>query len=126
MEKIIAGVKVVETNWGIANRFSDCIEINKHLKDYPKLYKPILAHELGHETTDFTLDDLKYDLVSSNKVSQWGVLKFMFHHPKAILQFFPIYWTKKRGFVYDINLSIFYLFVLSILGITIFLGVKFI
>jgi len=35
---------IVEVDYGIANRFNDRIEINKNLKDYPKLRKAILLH----------------------------------------------------------------------------------
>ena len=121
-------VEIIETNWGIANYYpkSQQIEINKHLKDYRKLYLPILRHELGHDDTLFSWKELKYDIISDNKVSQWELIKFIIHHPKALTQFLPVSYSRTRGFVYDVNLLLLYLFLGTIIGLTVFLSLKYI
>ena len=98
---------IKEVKWGIANRFDDgTIEINHHLKCYPRLYNPILRHEIGHDDSVFSWNDLKHDLVPDNKLNQWELIKFMMHHPKSLTQLLPIYYSKERGFNLDINMSI--------------------
>ena len=101
--------KIIEVDWGIANRFQDgTIEINKHLRAYPKLYFPIIIHELEHSNQSFSLYDLKHDINSEHKVNQIQLLKFMFKHPKSFTQILPFYYTPRRKFVFDINLCIIY------------------
>ena len=103
-------MEIIEVSHGIANRFADgTIEVNKYLKAYPKLYYPIIKHELEHTgEVGFTLKDLKHDFNANQKVNQIQLMKFMFKHPKSLTQFLPIYYTKKRKFVIDINLCIVY------------------
>ncbi len=109
-------IPIVEVNHGVMNRFQDCIEVHKDLHKYPKLYHPIMKHELGHgEQAGFTLEDLKHDLNSESKVDRVQLLKFMFKHPKSLTQLLPFYYTKRRKFVIDINLTITYS-VLLLLG----------
>ncbi len=103
-------MKIIEVNHGIANRFTDgTIEVNKHLRAYPKLYYPIIKHELEHtDSSGFTLKDLRHDINANQEVNQIQLMKFMFKHPKSFTQFLPIYYTKKRKFVVDINLCLIY------------------
>ena len=101
-------IPIVAVSHGIANRFEDCIEVNKHLINYPKLYFPIIKHELEHTNSLFSWEDFKHDLNSERKVDQVQILKFMFKHPKAFTQILPFYYTKKRRFVLDINLCLIY------------------
>ncbi|KKN17077.1 hypothetical protein LCGC14_0969550 [marine sediment metagenome] len=110
---------IVEVNHGIMNRFADVIEVNRHLRKYPKLYFPILTHELEHSNQPFSLYDLKHDINSHNKVDQIQLLKFMFKHPKSFTQILPFYYTPRRKFVIDINLCIIYS-VMLLLGIGIY------
>ena len=118
-------MEVVYTDWGVANRFSDSIEMNRNLKKYPHLHKKILAHELRHTNNFFSIEDLKNDL-SSNDLNHWDMIKFMFKHPKSFSQLLPIYWTKKHGIVYDINLSLMWLFIIGAFAGVVFLTTNFI
>lgn len=101
-------IPIIAVSHGVANRFSDCIEINKHLIKYPKLYYPILRHELEHSNSLFSWEDFKHDVNSERKINQIQMLKFMLKHPKSFTQILPIYYTRKRGFIIDINMSIVY------------------
>lgn len=101
-------IPIYKVNHGIANRFADCIEVNKYLPDYPDLYYPIIKHELEHTDKTFSLRDFKHDLNSESKINRIQLLKFMFKHPKSFTQILPIYYTKRRKFVVDINLLIVY------------------
>jgi len=97
-------IKLVD--YGVANNFGDCIEINKELKQFPKLYKSILTHELEHTQKPFSLFDLKIDI--KNKISTIELIKFMITRPKTWTQALPIY-IKNRKLIYDFNLIILYL-----------------
>ena len=100
-------IPIIEVNHGIANRFGDSIEVNKHLIKYPKLYFPIIQHELSH-IDNISKKDFEQDINSTHKIDQIQLLKFVFKHPKSLTQLLPFYYTKKRKFVYDINLVIVY------------------
>jgi hypothetical protein len=52
-------------NHSLGNNFGDTIELNKHLKDYPKLHRQILNHELKHTNKRFTKQDLILDLTDN-------------------------------------------------------------
>jgi len=117
-------MEIIEVDHSIANRFNGYIEINKNLKNYPKLLKPILEHELSHTNNTFTWHDFKLDFVSKTGVNYFDLLKFMFKHPKSFLQLSPILLIDRKLIV-DINLFIMYsLFFLTFIG-TIYIGVKF-
>jgi len=117
-------MEVIEVNHSIANRFDGYIEINKNLKNYPKLYKPILEHELAHTDKAFTWHDFKLDFVSKTGVNYLDLMKFMFKHPRSFLQLSPVI-IKDRSLVFDVNLFIMYfIFALTFIG-TIYLGVKY-
>lgn len=113
-------IPIIAVNHGVANRFQDCIEVNKHLEKYPKLYFPIIKHELEHTDSFFSVKDFKHDINSENKVSQIQLLKFMFKYPKSFTQVLPFYYTPRRRLVFDINLSIVYL-VMFLIGFGIYL-----
>lgn len=115
-------IKIIYTSGGLGNRFDDHIEINKNLKNYPELYKEVLAHELQHTNEAFTFKDLALDLGESN-INRWDLFKFMLKHPKSFSQLLPIYWSKKHGFVYDINLILIYSVIGLLLIVTIYLAV---
>jgi len=94
----------------VANRFHDCIEINKKLTRYPKLFNYVLLHELNHTNKLFTLKDLKNDFKLMPRSILKEFFKFALENPKAFIQqSLPIIYLKDRGFVFDINLTIFYL-----------------
>lgn len=115
-------MKIIEVNHGLANNFGDYIEINKNLRKYPHLLSKILKHELSHTDKVFSFYDLKIDFLSDSNVNSFDLLKFMFKHPKSFTQLLPIYWTRKKGFVVDINLSLVYLIMFTIFMIVINIG----
>ena len=120
-------MKIVRTSWGIANKFPDegVIEVNENLSKYPDLYRAIMLHEFGHDNSVFSMKDLKHDLVPDDKIKTGELIKFVFKHPRSITQIFPFYYSRKRGFVLDINLSLIYIVFGIILGSTILLSLKY-
>lgn len=124
--------RIVWVDYGVANTFTysykdkayKIIEINRALIDEPKLFYPILFHELRHSKKLFSTDDVINDFSFANLKSlpNFRILWFMLKNPKALLQLLPVYKTKKRGLVFDINLSIIY--VLS-LFVALFLLIKY-
>jgi len=95
--------------------------MNKHLKDFPDLHSAILQHELRHTNKIFSKQDLLNDLRPA-KIKGGRLLNFMFRHPRAFYQFLPIYFTKKYGLVYDINLILMYVFIFIIIGVSVYVG----
>ncbi len=118
-------MKIIEVNHSIANRFDGYIEINKNLKKYPNLLKPILAHEKAHTDEPWSVKDFKLDFFSDNKVDGWELLKFMFKHPKSFSQISPILYSKKKGFIIDINLMIMYSIMVTVFALIIYTGMRF-
>ena len=116
-------MEIIYTDWGLANRFNDHIEMNINLKKYPKLHRKILMHELRHTDKVFSWEDLKNDL-SSSGIKTWDIIKFMIQNPKSFTQIIPFYYTPKKGFVYDINLSLMWGVILLSVGGVIYLGIN--
>jgi hypothetical protein len=110
------------TPWGLANNFGDYIELNEHLKEYPKLHDMFLKHELQHTNKAFSKKDFLLDL-QEQKASTFELLRFMFKYPKSLLQFAPFY-KKGNAFVYDINLCIFYFVISGIISLSVFLALR--
>ena len=97
--------KVVYVESGIANRFSDHIEMNRFLLEYPKLHDSILKHEMSHtDKQGFNKEDFLLDIGPSN-VNYWKLFLFMVKHPKTFKQFAPIY-KEGNAMIYDINMII--------------------
>lgn len=118
-------MKVIEVSHSIANRFDEYIEINKNLKKYPHLLQPIMEHELSHTDKTWSWKDFKLDFISNSNVNPFSLMKFMFRHPASFLQFSPILFSKKKGFIFDVNLFIMYFIMLLVFVSTIYLGVKY-
>lgn len=118
-------MEIIEVNHSIANRFDGYIEINKHLKKHPKLYEPILKHELSHTDKSWSWKDFKLDFISNSNVNPFSLIKFMFKHPASFLQFSPILYSKKKGFIIDINILLMYLLMASVFITTIYFGVNY-
>ncbi|GAG82773.1 unnamed protein product [marine sediment metagenome] len=118
-------MEIIEVSHSIANRYSNHIEINKNLKKYPDLLKPILEHELSHTDKPWTFQDFKLDFVSKSKVPFLKLIKFMFRHPASFLQLSPILYSKRKGLIIDVNLLVMYLIMLLVFSITIYIGVKY-
>jgi len=96
-------MKLVTSEWGIANRFDDEIVINRHLFDNHKLLVPILQHELDHTSKTFSMEDVKLD-VTPTGANRKELFKFMLQHPKTWVQLSPLYFRKGK-LHYDINLT---------------------
>ncbi len=112
-------------NHSIANRYPGLIEVNKNLKNYPELLKPILEHESQHTDKPFTLHDFKLDFTSNDGINQWQLLKFMFKHPASFVQLSPILYSKRKGLIIDPNLLIMYSIMIGVFILTIYLGGKY-
>ena len=117
-------MKISYVSTGLGNNFGDEIELNEHLKEYPELHQAVLSHELAHTNQAFTLKDLKLDLGKS-EASSMDMLKFMFKYPKSFSQLLPFYYSKKHGFVYDINLILIYSVTFCLTLIVFWLALKF-
>ena len=126
-DKLFNTYRIKFVNSGTANSFiylgygqkHKVIEINKLLIDEPQLFKTILAHELRHNYTTYSLHDLKIDLTNKDKIPTFQLLKFTLFHPSAWKQFLPFYYTKKDWWIFDISLIIIY-----ILAIIIYIGIR--
>lgn len=113
-------MKIVETNYGIANCIGNkYIEINRDLKKYPELYKEVLAHEKEHLESK-GIFDFKIEFKNMlNFKKQFQLLMFSFKHPKSFRQMSPIYLTKK-GWAIDSFLTSFYsIMLIGMLGVLI-------
>ena len=113
-------MKVTFVNHGLANRFENCIEINKHLKKYPQLLKTILEHEYSHTDKSISKQDFKLDMMMPQALHYKQLFKFMIKHPKSFTQLLPFYYTRKRGFVYDVNMILMYMIWGGVLFLTIY------
>lgn len=118
-------IPVIDVSHGIANNFGNRIEINKHLRDYPHLLKPILEHEFAHTNKPVSWEDFRLDFLTTNAVHYRDLFFFMVKHPRSFTQFLPFYWTPKKGFVYDFNLMVMYITFASIITTTIYFGGKY-
>lgn len=107
-------IPVYYVKHSIGNNFGSEIELNIHLKEYPELHDKVLQHELQHTDKLFTKKDLMMDMFSKD-IGSLTMLKFMLKYPRSFSQLLPLYWSKKHGFVYDINLIIMYSFVFIII-----------
>jgi len=115
-------VQINYVNWGLANRFDDCIEMNIHLKKNQRLHDSILDHEMGHKKHNTFKQDLIHDLTPVNKLSQKDVLIFMIKHPKTFTQLLPFYYSPSRKeIIYDISMLIIYSFAGTLIGLAFWL-----
>jgi len=111
--------EIIETEWGIENTYSDRIEINKDLVEYPELRKKILKHEFEHARikeggTKGFIKNRKVDALTEIKF--WEILKFAWKRPNTWTQFLPITYSKKEDTMY-FDWSIIFLY----FGATLFL-----
>lgn len=98
-------------DWGTANRFSDCIEVNKVYKDYPELHGALLKHERAHtDNPGFTKEDLALDIKpwKKHKALWWKVL---LTHPRTWTFILPALIRKGKVYI-DINCLILWAFML--------------
>jgi len=108
MEKV-KQLKVKYVNKGIANFFGNYVEINIALKGNKKLRDYIIKHELGHSE--------KFDLLHEFKID-WKIIPsliwFILKHPSTWRDFSPIQFRDKK-IIYDLNLSILYAILISLI-----------
>jgi hypothetical protein len=116
-------MQITYVSSGLGNNFGDEIELNENLKNYPELHNIILNHELKHTDKAFSLKDLALDLGES-KINRLDLFKFMILHPKSFTQLLPIYWSKKHGFVIDLNLILIYIISMFLFIFIIYLGLN--
>ena len=95
--------KVIYIDRGLANSYTDHIEINKSLKNDKKLRDYIVKHELGH------IDS--FDLMHEFKSIDWKImpslLRFVLKNKSTWIDFLPIQ-RKEKEWIYDFNLIILY------------------
>lgn len=101
--------KIHKIDWGLAYTRDNEVYINRHLEEWDKkLYDYILSHEFSHDTTNkVTFEDLKRDFDDSlnplRTLKKWW---FCITHPKALVQFSPLWIYKKNGeWVFDIDFN---------------------
>lgn len=112
----MATKNIVFTEWGIANNFSDRIEMNVNLKkkEYDKLYNKILRHELRHDPGAYSYQDMKNDFLIDGP-NTWDLVRFCIKHPKATVQFLPF--IKSQGkWYFDISVFVIWIFCLIVIG----------
>lgn len=109
--------------YGLANNYGDYIELNENLKKYPELHDFVLNHELGHTDKYFSWQDLKHDLNPSTSHHN-KLIQFILRHPSTWTQFLPFYYSRSKGFVYDLNLIIVYTIFLIIIFISFWIGLN--
>ena len=79
-------------NHGVANVIKGDIYVNKKLKEHPKLFAKVIAHENKH---------LKgVDRVDLKEPFDWELFKFIVTTPSTWSQFLPI-WISKRKIIYN-------------------------
>ena len=117
-------LKIIYRSYGIADRFPDgTIELNKHLDQYPDLKKSLISHEVKHTNRKkLNKQDFIHDLTTTHQISQWQMMKFIVRHPFSLVQFFPIYYTKRRGWLLDVNLVVIYSILAIIIGFGLLIG----
>ncbi len=110
-------MKIIEINHSIAY-FNETdthsyIEINKHLKNYPKLYAKVMLHESQHASTEGfwpnILIDAKDMLDMPKQIMLFG---FMIRHPSSIRSLIPIFFERKRV---SVNWSMLYMMLFMLL-----------
>jgi len=92
-------MKIHYINYGIGfchnENGKSIIELNKHLKKYPKLHQSVLNHELEHARLNSKHIDFWHDLKALFSPMNFELTKFSLRHPSALLSSSPIFFTKK-------------------------------
>lgn len=106
-------MKVIYCKYGLANHYSDHIELNYHLKNNPKLKKIILEHELRHSDKF----DLKHEI---DPLLGLKILPFFLLHPSCWIDLFPIQY--RRGhWIFDLNISLLWIIIIILILVKIWL-----
>ena len=102
--------KIFYCKWGLANVYSNRIEINNNLKYNKQLRDYIVKHELGHNINSFDL----YHEFNINYSIMPKLILFIITNPKTWIDFSPIQ-IKNKIIIYDINMFLLYLILFSII-----------
>ena len=107
-------VEVIYTTGTIAHRVGNTIYMHEDLKNYPRLHKAILDHELTHTTETFTLKELLMDI--NPGLPKDDVKAFRKKHFKtALYMLLPI-----NRWGVNVNLLVIY----SIMLVSIYVGLR--
>jgi len=120
-------MEVSYVKYGVANRYPDRIEVNRHLKKYPSLLNQIMEHEMKHTNEALTLYDFKHDLTCDSQIDQYELIRFIFKYPSSWTQFLPITISWKDN-MWNINIDynkcIIYFISLLLMGGAVWIGMK--
>ncbi|KKL70496.1 hypothetical protein LCGC14_2104320 [marine sediment metagenome] len=94
-------MKIKEINHSIAyfneTNTGKYIEINKHLKKYPKLYAKVMLHESKHASTEGFWPNILIDIKDMFDIhKQLMLFAFMLKHPSSIRSLIPFFFENKR------------------------------
>ena len=92
------------------------IEVNKHLKEDPILYKAVLSHEKQHLVSQHRYMDFWLDL--KPKWYSWRLLRWCLRHPKSFLCYSPIFIEKGK-----VSINPFMILMLLVIGFLVALDV---
>ena len=71
-------MEIKYVDYGIANRYTDYIELNKRLKDNPKLHNYILRHELDHKNSFDLLHEFSVNRLENRiRIPHWPSQQFV-------------------------------------------------
>jgi predicted SprT family Zn-dependent metalloprotease len=104
--------RIVYSEYGLANVYSDKIELNKSLKlkKYKVLRDYIIKHELEHKINSF---DLMHEFKIDWKIMP-KLIYFVIIHPSTYLDFLPVQ-RKNKYWIIDSNMCLLYLILISII-----------
>ena len=89
---------IFEVDFGIANTYSDRIEINKHLIEFPTLREKIIKHELEHSRESKFWKHRKIDALTEVKFRD--LFPFIKKYPKYFFQqYFPFTYRNKTLYI---------------------------
>lgn len=95
--------KIAYVNYGIANSYSNRIEVNAQLRENPKLLRYVLAHERGHKVGF----DLWHDMNIKKYKTILYLMLFVAKHPRMWTDLSPVQYRKNK-IVYDLNVWMLY------------------
>lgn len=107
---------IYETDWGVANTYSDRIEINYHLQEFPELRKKVIEHEREHASTLSWVKNRKIDMLTD--LTFKDLLPFFRKYPKTFIQqYTPIHYSQIDKTIYfEWSLIILYSLIMGGLG----------
>jgi len=103
------GLEIVYSDWALANRYDDTIELHKDLKKYKRLHDWLLKHELEHEKEFNLVKDTIHDYGEIPPASMLvSMVRFMAPRPKTWIQLLP-FGIFKGEIYWDVSMIIFWL-----------------